>query len=116
MNLTGGVFHMGTRVSYPIEVKQKAIKMKLDGKTTKEIMSALIIKNKTQVETWWRWHRNGETHRFLQPLGKQYTFGKGPEYESEVEQLRIENRFLNQQIEIKKKYEKLEGMRNQKYL
>ncbi|CRH21127.1 transposase (fragment) [Carnobacterium maltaromaticum] len=53
---------------------------------------------------------------FLQPLGKQYTFGKGPEYESEVEQLRIENRFLNQQIEIKKKYEKLEGMRNQKYL
>ena len=47
MNLTGGVFHMGTRVSYPIEVKQKAIKMKLDGKTTKEIMSALTIKNKT---------------------------------------------------------------------
>ena len=116
MNLTGGVFLMGTRVSYPIEVKQKAIKMKLDGKTTKEIMSTLTIKNKTQVETWWRWHRNGETYRFLHPVGKQYTFGKGPEYESEVEQLRIENRFLNQQIEILKKYEKLEGMWNRKYL
>ena len=60
---------MTTRVAYPIEVKQEVICMKLDGKTTKEIMSTLTIKNKTQVETWWRWYRNGESHRFLQIVG-----------------------------------------------
>ena len=60
---------MGTRVSYPLEVKQVAIKMKLEGKSTKEIMKKLSIKNKTQVPTWW-WYLNGEEHRFLQPVRK----------------------------------------------
>ncbi|WP_425322209.1 hypothetical protein [Brevibacillus laterosporus] len=23
-----------------------------------------------------RWYRNGETHRFEQPVGKQYTYGQ----------------------------------------
>lgn len=106
---------MGTRVAYPIEVKNKVIELKLSGMTTKEIMIELNIKNKTQVETWWRWYRNGETHRFLQPVGKQYSFNKGPEYLSEIEHLKVENRFLNQQLEILKKYNELERMWNQKY-
>ena len=50
---------MGTRVAYPLEVKQAVITMKLEGKSTKEIMEKLSIKNKTQIETWWRWYRNG---------------------------------------------------------
>ena len=32
-------------------------------------MEKLSIKNKTQVQTWWRWYLNGEEHRFLQPVG-----------------------------------------------
>ncbi|EAE4769127.1 transposase, partial [Listeria monocytogenes] len=54
---------MSTRVMYPAEIKEKAIKMKLAGKSTKEIMRTLNIKNPTQVTTWWRWYRNEETHR-----------------------------------------------------
>ena len=52
MNLTGGAFYHGTRVSYLLKVKQAAIKMKLEGKSTKEIMEKLSIKNKTQGQTW----------------------------------------------------------------
>ncbi|KHK04811.1 hypothetical protein I612_14771 [Listeria monocytogenes SHL004] len=40
---------MSTRVMYPAEIKEKAIKMKLAGKSTKEIMRTLNIKNPTQV-------------------------------------------------------------------
>ncbi|QQF61807.1 IS3 family transposase [Bacillus mojavensis] len=65
---------MGTRVSYPIEVKQKAVEMRLAGVPMKEIMQELNIKNKTQVQTWVRWHKAGDTHRFEQPVGKQYTY------------------------------------------
>ena len=79
---------MGTRVSYPVEVKMKAIEM--------------------------RWYRNGEIHRLHQPVGKQYTFGKGPEYESETAKLQAENRYLKQQIEVLKKYEELERKWRQK--
>jgi len=107
---------MSTRITYPLEVKEKAIQMKLEGKTTKEILETLNIKNKTQVETWWRWYRNGETHRFRQPVGKQYTFGKGPEILSELDELKLENRFLTQQLEVLKKYAELERMWKQQYL
>lgn len=68
---------MGTRVSYPVEVKQKAVEMRLAGVPMKEIMQELNIKNKTQIQTWVRWHKTGDTHRFEQPVGKQYTYGKG---------------------------------------
>lgn len=95
---------IGTRVAYPIEVKNKVIELKLSGMTIKEIMTELNIKNKTQVETWWRWYRKGETHRFLQTVGKQYSFNKGPEYASEIERLKVESRFLTQQLDILKKY------------
>lgn len=99
---------MGTRMSYPVEVKRKAVEMRLAGVPMKEIMQKLNIKNKTQVQTWVRWHKAGETHRFEQPVGKQYTYGKGPEYSSELEKLQAENRYLRQQNEVLKKYNELE--------
>ncbi|MBG9768802.1 transposase [Bacillus vallismortis] len=99
---------MGTRVSYPLEVKQKAVDMRLAGVPMKEIMQKLNIKNKTQVQTWVRWYKAGDTHRFEQPVGKQYTYGKGPEYSSEIEKLQAENRYLRQQNEVLKKYNELE--------
>ncbi|MGQ5112804.1 IS3 family transposase [Bacillus halotolerans] len=98
---------MGTRVSYPIEVKQKAVEMRLAGVPMKEIMQELNIKNKTQVQTWVRWHKAGDTHRFEQPVGKQYTYGKGPEYSSELEKLQAENRYLRQQNEVPKKVQRI---------
>jgi len=62
---------MSTRVSYPYEIKMKAIEMRLAGR-----------------------YKNGEIHRFEQPVGKQYTFHKGPEYASEQAKLEAENRYL----------------------
>ncbi|QVN28566.1 IS3 family transposase [Bacillus halotolerans] len=98
---------MGTRMSYPIEVKQKAVEMRLAGVPMKAIMQELNIRNKTQVQTWVRWHKAGDTHRFEQPVGKQYTYGKGPEYSSELEKLQAENRYLRQQNEVFKKVQRI---------
>lgn len=105
---------MGTRVSYPAEVKMKAIEMRLAKVPVKEVMDQLNIRNKTQLKTWMRWYRNGEIHRLHQPIGKQYTFGKGPEYDSETAELQLENRYLKQQIEVLKKYAELERKWRQK--
>lgn len=99
---------MGTRVSYPAEVKMKAVKMRLAGVPVKEVLKELNIRNKTQLKTWMKWYKAGELHRFEQPVGKQYSFGKGPEDKSETEKLKAENRYLKQQIEVLKKYEELE--------
>ena len=38
---------MKKRIAYPVEVKETAIQMKLEGKTTREIMDALNIRSKT---------------------------------------------------------------------
>ncbi|MCM3781412.1 IS3 family transposase [Neobacillus mesonae] len=94
---------MATRVSYPVEVKMKAIEMRLAGISVKEVMEQLGIRNKTQVKTWMKWYRNDELNRLEQPVGKQYSYGKGPEYMSEMEKLKTENRFLKQQIDVPKK-------------
>jgi transposase-like protein len=99
---------MGTRVSYPYELKMKAIEMRLAGIPVKQVLIELNIRHKTQVETWMRWYKNGELHRFEQPVGKQYTFDKGPVYENEQTRLEVENRYLKQQIEVLKKYAELE--------
>jgi transposase len=106
--ILGGVFSMGTRVSYPVEVKQKGVQMRLAGVPVKEIMQELNIKNKTRIMTWVRWHKDRELQRFDQPVGKQYTYGKGPDYSTELEKLQAENRFLRQQNEVLKKYRELE--------
>ena len=63
------------RASYSVETKYKAVEMKAAGFSTKEIMKELNIRNRTQVKTWWRWYRNGESYRFSQHVGKQYTYG-----------------------------------------
>ncbi|WP_419884733.1 IS3 family transposase [Paenibacillus sp. B-A-8] len=96
---------MATRVSYPVEIKMKAIEMRLAGVPVKEVMEQLGIRNKTQLKTWMRWNRNGERHRLEQPVGKQYSYGKGPEDSSELEKVKAENRFLKQQLDLLKKYE-----------
>ncbi len=78
------------RVAYSVETKYKVVEMKLKGYSTREIMDTLNIKNKSQVDQWWKWYRNGETHRFNQQVGKQYSYGKGIEELSTVEILKIE--------------------------
>ena len=88
--------------------------MRLAKVPVKEVMEQLNIRNKTQLKTWMRWYRNGEIHRLHQPIGKQYTFGKGPEYDSETAKLQLENRYLKQQIEVLKKYAELERKWRQK--
>lgn len=110
----GGVFALATRLSYPVEVKMKAIEMRLSGISVKEVMEQLNIQNQTQLKTWMKWYRNGETHRLEQPVGKQYSYGKGSEYTSEVEKLKAENRFLKKQLDVLKKYKELERMCRQK--
>lgn len=99
---------MSTRVMYPAEIKEKAIKMKLAGKSTKEIMRTLNIKNPTQVKTLWRWYRNEETHRFHQGVGKQYKYQKGVPELPEIEQLKIALQQKELELEILKKYKALE--------
>ena len=105
---------MSTRVSYPVEIKLKAIEMRIAGVSVQEVMEQLNIRNKTQVETWLRWHRNGEIHRLEQPVGKQYSYGKGPEFSDELALLKAENRFLKQQLEVLKKFKELERRHRQK--
>ncbi|WP_422658089.1 hypothetical protein ACK8P5_20445 [Paenibacillus sp. EC2-1] len=99
---------MATRVSYPLEVKMKAIEMRLAGIPVKEVMDQLNIRNKTQVKTWLKWYRSGELKRLEQPVGKQYSYGKGPEYVSELEKVKAENRFLRQQVDLLKKFKEME--------
>lgn len=105
---------MATRVSYPLEIKMKAIELRLAGVTKREVMEQLNIRNKSQVETWLRWYHAGELNRLEQPVGKQYSYGKGPEYVNETEKLRAENRFLKQQVEVLKKFKELERSCRQK--
>ncbi|MEK4486311.1 helix-turn-helix domain-containing protein [Psychrobacillus sp. FSL H8-0484] len=106
---------MGTRVSYPVKVKMMAIEMRLAKVPVKEVMEKLNIRNKTQLNRWMHWYRNGKIHRLKKPVGKQYAFDKGPEYESETAKLQAENRDLKQQIEVLKKYADLERKWRQKW-
>ena len=106
-----GCFCMGKNV-YTSEIKWAAVRDKLEGKlTTREIMEKYDIKNKSQVETWVRWYKKGEIYRFDQPIGKQYTFGHGPEFSSEDErknnqitQLKMENEILKKYLQMKKEW------------
>ena len=91
---------MAKRVHYPPELKWKAVNMKLAGHSSPQIMKVLGIKNDSQIETWTRWYLNGETHRFNQPVGKQYSFNKGINEMSEVEQLKLRIRQLEMHNEL----------------
>ncbi len=94
---------MATRVSYPVGVKKKAIEMRLDGIPVKEVMDRLNIRNKAQV-AWMRWYRSGQWNQLEHPVGKQYSYGKGTEYTSELEKVQAENRYLKQQLDLLKKF------------
>jgi transposase len=72
------------------------------------VLEELNIKNRAQLKVWMKWHREGAHHRLHQPVGKQYAFGKGPDYASETDQLQAEIRCLKQQIDVLKKYNELE--------
>src|SRR5690554_2395636 len=92
---------------YSKDIKLKAVEMKLSGVPIREIMEQLDIKSESQIYTWYYWHRDGEFHRFEQPIGKQYTFGHGPispEITSNEERIKQ----LEMQVEILKKYRDLE--------
>ncbi|KAB5626798.1 hypothetical protein E8M24_31410 [Bacillus thuringiensis] len=72
-------------------------------------MDQLGIKNKAQIKTWMKWHREGETYRFSRSVGKQSTLQKASEEGiTEIEKLQIENRKLKMQIDILKKYHEIE--------
>lgn len=106
---------MGTRVSYPIEVKMKVVEMQLAGIPVKEVLEQLNIRNPTQLKVWMKWYHKG-FQQLHQPVGKQYSFGKGPDYETEEMRLQAEIYFLKQQIDILKKYKELERKWLDKYL
>lgn len=105
---------MSKKVHYPDEIKWKVVEMKKSGIKNRVIMEELGIKNMTQIKTWMRWFRAGEEHRFSQPLGKQYSYGKGPEFKTELEKLRVTNKQLEIQLEILKKYKEIERRWSQK--
>ena len=56
-----------------------------------------------------RWYRNGENHRLVQPVGKQYAYGTGPENLSNEQQLRNENNYLKIHIEVLKSTKNWKG-------
>lgn len=105
---------MGTRVHYPEEIKWKVINMKHAGISNRDIMTQLGIKSKTQIKTWMKWYKAGQTYRFSQQVGKQYSYGKGTEELSELEQLKLKNKQLETQVEILKKYQEIERGWSQK--
>ena len=117
-NLTIGVFCM---TKYDYGFKKQVVKAYLNGEggykfisKKYDISDKLHVKNKSQIMTWLRWYKNGETHRFNQPVGKQYTYGKGVLEESEIERLRMENKQLKARIDIMGKYQEIERILMQK--
>lgn len=104
---------MGKNV-YSSEVKWAVIKDKMGGElTNKEIMEKYGIKNKTQIQTWMRWYRGNQVHRLTQPIGKQYSYGHGPEWKTEEEkknsqmaQLKMENEILKKYLELREELKK----------
>ena len=103
------------RREYPAEIKWAVVKEKLAGLlTNNQIMNKYGIKNKSQFNTWMRWYRNNELYRFDQPIGKQYTYGHGPETMSEDEKKSRQIEHLKMENEILKKYKELERRLSQK--
>lgn len=102
-------FCVGKNV-YSSEVKWAVVKDKLSGElTTKEIMEKHGIKNRSQIETWMRWYRSNELYRFDQPIGKQYTYGHGPDSASEDDKKERQMSHLKMENEILKKYMEIES-------
>lgn len=99
------VFFIMVKVSYPSEIKWAVVKAKLAGEmTNKEIMERYEIKNVSQIKTWMRWYKNNELYRFEQPVGKQYTYGHGPDGLTDKEKMDRKMIHLEMENEILKKY------------
>lgn len=107
---------MSKKKIYTLEVKLEAIKLREEGYSVKEIQKLLDIKNESQIYTWWYWYQDGEHHRLSQPIGKQYSYGLGPEGTTIEESLKNRNEILEYQVKILKKYKKMERKWFQKYL
>lgn len=88
------------RTAYSVEIKNKAIKIKLEGYSTREIMDELNVRHKTQIKNWWKWYSDGETYRFHKQFGKQYAYGKGNEALNSEEKLKLTIRRQQAEIDI----------------
>jgi transposase len=99
---------MGKNV-YSKEVKWQVVKDKMSGQlTNQEIMEKYGIKNVSQIKTWMKWYRENQVHRFDQPIGKQYSYGHGPDRLSEDEKKDRRINHLQQENDILKKYLEIE--------
>ena len=67
------------------------------GYTKRQIRETLGVKNDSQIETWVRWYRNGDTHRFEQQVGHAYTSRKRVKNMSELEFLHLRGKELEMQ-------------------
>lgn len=95
-----------TKQFYPEEIKLEVIRMKLSGDyTNAEIMAIHGIKNRTQIKTWMKWHREGEEFRLAQPGGRQYSYNAEL---SEVEELKRKVLYYEIKEELMGKYRELE--------
>ncbi|OLO27283.1 transposase [Alkalihalophilus pseudofirmus] len=94
---------------YSNEVKWAVVKDKMSGQfTNHEIMEKYGIKNVSQIKTWMKWYRENQVHRFDQPIGKQYSYGHGPDSSSDKEKKERQMNHLKQENEILKKYLEIE--------
>ncbi|NMO79544.1 IS3 family transposase [Niallia alba] len=94
---------MGKNV-YSNEVKWAVVRDKMSGQfTNQEIMQKHGIKNVSQIKTWMKWYRENQVHRFDQPIGKQYSYGYGPDGSSDEEKKERQMNHLKQENEILKK-------------
>ncbi|EOR20722.1 transposase [Niallia nealsonii AAU1] len=99
---------MGKNV-YSNEVKWAVVRDKMSGQfTNQEIMQKHGIKNVSQIKTWMKWYRENQVHRFDQPIGKQYSYGYGPDGSSDEEKKERQMNHLKQENEILKKYLEIE--------
>lgn len=104
---------MGKNV-YSSEVKWAVVKDKISGElSNKSIMEKYGIKNVSQIKTWMRWYKENQIHRFDQPIGKQYSYGHGPDWKSEdekknsqIEHLKMENEILKKYLELREELKK----------
>ena len=101
---------------YSLELKMKAIHLREEGWTFDSIAKELDIKNVSQAKRWWYWYKGGELNRLSQPIGKQYSFGHGPEGKTAEETLLIKNAILESHVKLLKKYSKMEREWYQKFL
>lgn len=103
------------KASYTADVKWAVVKDKLAGElTNQEIMEKYGIKNRSQIETWMRWYRKNELYRFDQPVGKQYSYGHGPEGTSQQELMNRKMVHLEMENEILKKFMEIAKELNEK--